>query len=58
MVRKGWVIVFRNPPLPDMVSQLYRTKKEAKQAAAEAVLRHPELIGKVFVGRGEEEIPE
>lgn len=56
IVRKGWVIVLHTPNLQDMKSQVYRSKKVAERFAAERVMAHPELIGRIFVERGEQKL--
>lgn len=56
IVRKGWVVILHTENLPPMESQLYRSKKAAERAAAERVIVHPELIGRLTVERGEERI--
>lgn len=56
IVRKGWVVVLHTENLPDMKSQVYRSKKMAERAAAERVMARPELIGRLSVERGEENV--
>lgn len=54
--KKGWVVVLRTTNLPDMKSQIYMSRELAERAAAERVMAHPELIGRISVERGEEKL--
>lgn len=56
LIRKGWVVVLHTPNIPDMKSQVYRSKKAAELAAVERVMARPELIGRLSVERGEEKV--